>query len=201
MYVCTMWTEGKIYSEYEIILQSWTGRVFPPCPTSPSRCCPASSTSSSSATPPARRGRRRGSATRPSSAGTAAAIIPVHVLLASGSAVSVCIISVKFTGPKVNLSKCSDKPCWFGYANCSLLSVRSRGAGDERMMGERVTYFSNAEWPGPGSQLQLATHSIRSPDPDICQVRLDLLTFSLAPPSLTHFPIGNITSNVSKSFV
>ena len=52
-----------------------------------------------------------------------------------------------------------------------LILVRSNGIGNEKMMGEKVTYFVNKQWPEIGTGLEFATHSIRVKDEDICQIR------------------------------
>ena len=73
------------------------------------------------------------------------------------------------------------------------------------------------EWPLTGNSLQFATHSVRVTDKDVCQIRysytgsstmtphfppptpcppcrLDFLNFTMAGPSLSHFPIGQLAS-------
>ena len=40
------------------------------------------------------------------------------------------------------------------------------------MMGEKVVYFTNKEWPERGTTLEFATHSVGIQDDDICQIRL-----------------------------
>ena len=51
--------------------------------------------------------------------------------------------------------------------------VRSSGVGSEEMMGEKIVYFTNKEWPERGTTLEFATHSVRITDDDICQIRLE----------------------------
>ena len=71
------------------------------------------------------------------------------------------------------------------------LSVRSTGVQtDLSSPSQKVSYFSNPGYPANDTLLQFATHTIRITDTDICQVRLDMETFELTGPSLTHYPIG-----------
>ena len=50
--------------------------------------------------------------------------------------------------------------------------VRSTAGEEERRASsEKISYFSNSEWPLNGTRLQFATHSIRIEDKDVCQVR------------------------------
>ena len=63
---------------------------------------------------------------------------------------------------------------WHSYGSVAHLIclVRSSGVGSEEMMGEKVVYFTNKEWPERGTTLEFATHSVRITDDDICQIRL-----------------------------
>ena len=50
--------------------------------------------------------------------------------------------------------------------------VRSTAGEEERRASsEKISYFSNSEWPLNGTRLQFATHSIWIEDKDVCQVR------------------------------
>ena len=72
-----------------------------------------------------------------------------------------------------------------------MLLVRSNGIQENVSKGsEKISYFSNPSYPSNDSSLQFSTYTIRITDTDICQVRLDLDTFELTGPSLTHYPIG-----------
>ena len=46
------------------------------------------------------------------------------------------------------------------------------------MMGEKVVYFANKEWPERGSTMEFATHSVRVKDEDVCQIRSVLYVIS-----------------------
>ena len=72
-----------------------------------------------------------------------------------------------------------------------MLLVRSNGIQENVSKGsEKISYFSNPSYPANDTSLQFSTYTIRITDTDICQVRLDLDTFELTGPSLTHYPIG-----------
>ncbi|XP_023321969.1 uncharacterized protein LOC111696566 [Eurytemora carolleeae] len=75
--------------------------------------------------------------------------------------------------------------CAAGFGVCCLF----RGSCYDRV-AEAKTYFSNPSWPLADTSNSFCTYSLVVSDPDVCQIRLDFELFEMAPPSLTHSPIG-----------
>ena len=73
------------------------------------------------------------------------------------------------------------KHCAAGFGSCCVFRDSCYGEVDQK-----VAYFTNPSFPLPDRSPNYCTYTIKVTDPDICQVRMDFLSFRISGPSLTN---------------